>query len=145
MKLNEPISEEDHVRADTKHRRVVEGQIELINEAIELIKAGEPLTGIQAGIATTVLQNAKKMPINPQRKRPAGHPAKIPDIARLLYAGLIVQRGMSETSALKFVAEKFQVSVEAVKRKVGKIGPENEKRLAAEETSKAFLISKGHQ
>ena len=143
MKLNEPITEEDHIRADAEHRRIAENQINFINEMADRIEAGESLTSYQAGFTAAVLREAAKKLINPKRTRPAGHPVRLPDEARLWYADLIVHQGISETAALGVIADKYQVTLEAVKRKVGKLGSKNERLLAAEETRQAFLMVGG--
>jgi hypothetical protein len=141
VKLNEPISKEDHSRADDEYRCIAADQIESIKEIADLITAGETLNGYQTAIAAAILREAAKKRISHQRKHPAGHRQKIPDVARLWYARLIVHQKMSETAALKVIANQYDVTLEAVKRKMGKLGTENERHLATLETRKAFLLA----
>lgn len=140
MKLNEPTTKEEHVLANVKHQRLKESQRELKIEAADLLMAGKPLRRLQAGIVDAILREDGNTGSTSKRKRPAGRPTKIPDISRVIYAGLIAQTKMSQTAALKFIADLYDVTPEAVMRKMGMRGTEHEKQLAAEEMRKAFLL-----
>ncbi|EIU5573146.1 TPA: hypothetical protein ACKR13_000260 [Pseudomonas aeruginosa] len=145
MKLNEPITDEDHIRADAEHRRIAENQIRFINEIADLIEAGKPLNSLQIGYAVVVLREGAKKLINPVRPRPAGGRVKIPDEARLCYADWIVHEGLSENAAMERIAEMYQVSMTAVKRKMGKFGSKEEKLLALNEVDEAFRMVGGRR
>lgn len=140
MKINEPITPEEHALADAEHRRIVEDQQRL---ALELADTDELPIGLEAKIGAAILRGAAKgVALNPQRQRPTGRPALIPDVARLFYAAYVT-KGMSETAALKAIADKYDVTLQAAKRKMGKLGTKHERQLAAEETEKAFELLRG--
>lgn len=142
MKTNVPLTEEDHAREGKEHRERTLRNRKYLREIADLMEAGSPLNSMQVKFAASALRHVADI-MSLERPRPAGRPAKLPDDARLWYADLIVHQGMSETAALNFIADKYQVTLEAAKRKMGKIGTKNERLIAAEETREAFLMVGG--
>ncbi|MGF6091971.1 hypothetical protein [Pseudomonas sp. 18173] len=140
MKLNAPITPEDHARADAEHQHRVEEQKRLIGKIVELIERGEPLDRLQRGFICGFIKEAVPLVMKPKRRRSAGHPSSIPDEARILFAALVIHKGLSERAAMQKIAEKYGVSRAAVQRKMGRAGTPEERVLALAEMEVVYLL-----
>lgn len=142
MKLNEPITEEEHAKADDEHRRLIEAQKRHLLELADKVLNGEPFDKMDAGRIAAALRFTAKQ-LNPIRNRPAGRPAKIRDDCRLVYADLRTHEGFSQNAAIERIAEMYQVSTTAVKKKLGLIGSEPERSINKADTNLAFRLVGG--
>jgi len=141
MKFNEPITEEGHEKADREHRELAERQKKQLMELAKKIEDGQPLDKYETGRAVGAIRIAADR-INPVRKRPAGKPSKIRDDARLVYAVMRLD-GVSKNKAVERIAEMYEVSTTAVKKKLGLTGSSPEREINKDQTDQAFLMAGG--
>lgn len=127
MRINEPLSEEDHAEADAQHRRTAQNNIEFLNEVAELVATGQPLTDWQREWAAAAIRGfASGIPL--ERKRPPGKTPKVPEEAIVLRQ-IYIAGGNSVTEADERLAALYGVDVETlqsrVKRLARQISPES--------------------
>ena len=138
IKLNEPITEEEHEIADKNHRALIELQKQHLLELAEKINRGAPLNELDTARVVSALHYTANQ-LNPVRKRKAGKPSKIKDEAYLEYAAMRAE-GASKNHAIETIAESYQVSTTAVKKKLGAIGKGPEREINKQNLDLAFSL-----
>lgn len=128
MKMNTPITPEEHAAADEEHMRIVMKQKKYLRELADKLEDGEPISQIDSQVIAEILRDrAGRM--NTSRPRPKGKPAKIPDtFPHLLQAYMESCRFESENKAFEYFAELYGVSITALKNRLDHL-PESEKDL----------------
>ena len=119
MKLNQPLTEEQHKTADEEYKALVERQKKFIHSLADKLDAGGQLTPFEKSFATAVLRGAANG-MSTKRKRPAGKPAQLPGELAVLFAIKHVHQGKSKNAAYEELAAEFSVSVTAVKKELKK-------------------------
>lgn len=142
MRINEPITEEEHANADEEHRQLVERQRKYLLELADRVEKGEPLNRFDTKFVVLALQNLAKT-ISPIRKRRVGRPDKLRDEVRLKYAIMRTHDGLSKNAAIEKIAEIHGVSITSVRKKLGMIGNGPEREIAKAETNQAFFMIGG--
>lgn len=119
MKINAPLSEEDHARADEEHRRIAQNQIELLHEVASLIESGEPLTDLQRKWAAGAIRGfASGIPV--ERTRPPGKTPKVPEEALVLWQAYIAS-GNTGTQAEGRLAALYDVDLETLQSRLKRL------------------------
>jgi hypothetical protein len=120
-----------------RHREIAELQRKDAERLAKAIESGEQLNGIDQAVAAKLIRRgASTIPLK-QKKR-AGAPTKIPDTARIEFALLVANGGMTENKAMATLCRRYQVSREAMKKKLGRTGEGPERDIARNETDDAF-------
>ena len=118
MKINEPLTPEQHADSDEQYKRTAINQKQFMEEIAALLENGTPLNSLQAKFAAAVLRGAAKG-MSLQRPRPAGRPSKVPEEAIVLRT-VYIKGGMRPTDADNKLAEAYDVDLdtfrEAIKR-----------------------------
>lgn len=136
MKINQPITPEEHDAADLEHRSIAESQKAHGYELAERIRAGSDLTTQERLFVAACLRRAVDA-IDPVRKD--SRRRCVPDYARYQYATATVHNGRSSNGAIEDLADEYMVSETAIKKVLGKAGPKDARRAeAAEATAKAI-------
>ncbi len=119
MRVNEPLSEEDHAEADAEHRRIAQNQITFLNEVAELVATGQPLTDWQREWAAGAIRGfASGIPL--ERKRPPGKTPKVPEEAIVLRQ-IYIAGGRSVTEAEMLLAADYDVDVETLQSRIKRL------------------------
>lgn len=120
MRVNQPITEEQHAQADQDHAELAQRQKTYFNELASRLDAGEPISGMDRKLAAALIRRAAAA-ISTKRKRPKGQPAQVPDTVRLEYARLLAGDGLSSNKAMEELCERHSASLEAIKGKLGMV------------------------
>lgn len=132
MKINVPLTEEEHKRADEQYEHIAESQKDFINQMAEKIEAGETLTTFECSFVAAVLRGAADG-IRTKRPRRRGSPDKLPGELAVWFGLKTRVEGMSDNAAAEELAGKYGTSVEAVKKTLGLTGKDSgAKRKRAE-------------
>jgi hypothetical protein len=139
MKVNVPLTEEDHLEADKKHaERMLSIKNFLIDVANKLDK-GESLTSWETWWAVGVLKGHANS-LNSKRKRPAGRPAKLPGDIIVLFIAQHLGNGVPEDVVINSFAQEYGTSTTAVKKALGKAGKGPEREIAKAEYDQFVAI-----
>ena len=142
MKINEPVTEEQHKIADEEHSRIAKSQKDYLRSIADSLESGAPLDDHQLSWAVFFLRRAADKLISEIRPKPRGKPIKLPEHSAMEYAIWVVG-GMSENKAMEKIAEQYQVSIEAVKKKYGKAGTPEQRAKGAKLLDEAFFMVGG--
>lgn len=137
MKVNVPLTPEQHAQADAEYERVAVNQKKFIRDMADKLESGEKLDSFESAVIAAVLRGAAEG-INTQRTRPPGKPAKMPGEICLLFALKTLFQGVSENAAIEALAEEYEVSTTAVKKRLGKAGMGIEREIARQELQKTI-------
>lgn len=119
MRVNEPLTPEQHVQADQAHRELAESQKAFLNEIAALIEKGEPLSSWQRGWAVGAIRGfAKAIPL--KRKRPAGRPPVVPEEAIVLRQ-VYVEGGDTVAQAEEKLASHYGVDLETLQSRIKRL------------------------
>ena len=119
MRINQPITEEQHAQADKDYAELAQRQKAYFNELANRLEAGETINSMDRKLAAALIRRAAAA-ISTKRKRPKGQPAQVPDTVRLEYARLLGD-GLSSNKAMEELCERYSASLEAIKGKLGMV------------------------
>lgn len=118
MKLNTPITPEEHAAADENYKELALAQKEYLRQLADKLEKDEPLTKCDRE-TFVLLARDKADQISTKRKRPKGQPAKVPDMFPLWFrAHLSAGKSSSKNEALEHFSKKYGVSREALKKRL---------------------------
>lgn len=139
MKVNVPITEEQHAAADAEHLQRAKSFKRFYASVADRIEAGETLSIWERELAAAALRHVAAT-INEERPRPAGKPAKLPD-SELVMEFVVMTRhqSVSKDRAYERLAEKYSVSVTAVKKRLG-LGNDPETLARREEINSVLRV-----
>lgn len=139
MKVNVPVTEEQHAAADAEHSRVAKSQKRFCASVADRIEAGETLSGYEREWAAAALRHVGAT-ISEERPRPAGKPAKLPDFELVLeFIVMTRHQSVSKNDAYERLAEEHGVSVTAVKKRLG-LGNDPEAVVRREEINSVLHV-----
>lgn len=122
MRINEPLSEEDHAEADAEYRRIAQNKITFLNEVAKLVATGQPITDWQREWAAVAIRDAaSRIPL--ERKRPPGKTPKVPEEAIVLRQAYIAG-GNSVTEAEERLAALYDVDIETLQSRIKRLSKE---------------------
>lgn len=133
MKINVPITEEQHKIADLEYAELVKRQRKAFYSIADKLIAHELLTSYEAEIAAAIIK-AHAARMSEVRPRNPGKPARLPGELVVEYGMLIVFDNLSQNAALERLSEKYQVSETAIKKHLGLIGKTKEAYSKKQET-----------
>lgn len=138
MKINEPITSEEHKLADEKHENLALKQKDYFHSLADRIEKGETLDQSDLRLAASLVRRASNA-ISITRKRPQGKPVLIREIVRVQYAQLTELDGLTPNQAIEALCEIHQtpkepVSDTAIKKKLGFVGAGEKSKDAKRET-----------
>lgn len=109
MKMEFEHDAEGHARRQRQTTRLL----------AEKVESGEVLNGLERGFVAAILRGAAD---SIQATTRQGPPSKLPDgdDAAMEYAFLVVHQGKSKTQACSYLAEKYDVSIQAVRKRLSK-------------------------
>lgn len=119
MRVNEPLTPEQHAQADREHRERAESQKAFLNEIAALIEKGEPLSSWQKWWAVGAIRGfAETIPL--KRKRPAGRPPVVPEEVILLRQAY-VDGGDTVAQAEEKLASLYGVDLETLQSRIKRL------------------------
>lgn len=133
MKLNVPVTEEQHKNADLEYAELVKRQRKAFYSIADKLISRELLTSFEAEIAASIIK-AHATRMSEVRPREPGKPAKLPGELVVEYGALTVFDNLSQNAALVRLSEKYQVSETAIKKHLGLIGKTKEAYIRKQET-----------
>ncbi len=113
MKINVPLTDEQHAEADEQYRQTAESPKLFIQEMADLVEAGVSLNSFQSKFVAAVLRGAADGMSN-KRPRPAGRPIKVPEEALILRT-VYIKGGMRPTDADNKLADQYGVDLDVFK------------------------------
>lgn len=127
MKINQPLTEKDHKKADEQHAQTRANQHEFLNEVADKIRAGEPLSGWEKEWAAGAIRAfADTLPS--ERKKPAGKAPKVPEEAIIMRQVQIESHGLKVTEAEKLLAEQYGVDLETIQYRIKRLRQDFKKK-----------------
>ena len=118
MKINVPITPEEHARADEEYKLSAERQKDFIHRMAERIEAGDTLNSFEAKFIAAVLRRAAAG-ISTKRPRRRGQPDMLPGELPMLFAMKVRIEGMSEKDAIAALAGEFDVETASIEKRLG--------------------------
>ncbi|WP_137886277.1 hypothetical protein [Pseudomonas sp. 2FE] len=113
---------------DEQLRQMRETQRAQVREIADYLRDGKPLTKRQAQLAAGLLYvAAERLLVEPSP--PPGRPPKIPDDACWNFVSR-TRNGEGKNKVIADLAQQYEVSVEAIKKKIGNTGTAESKALA---------------
>lgn len=112
------------------HRRIAASQKAAAKAIAAKVKAGEALTPIERKVASALILHASAS-IPDDKPQPAGRPRALPDSVAFEAAMLVVHEEMTANAAATALAEKYDVSVPAVKQELGLVKRHDQSAKAA--------------
>lgn len=138
MKVNVPITEEQHAAADAEHSRLAKSHKRLCASLADRIEAGETLSAYERAFAADALRHVGAN--IGEKRRTAGKPAKLPDFELVMeFVVMTRHQSVSNNEAYERLAEKYSVSVTAVKKRLG-LGNDPETLARREEINSALRV-----
>lgn len=118
MKVNVPITEEQHAAADAEHSRLAKVHKRLCASLADRIEAGETLSTYERAYAADALRHVGAN--IGEKRRPAGKPPKLPDYELVTeFIGMTRHCGFKKIEAYTMLAHNYDVSLNAVKKRLG--------------------------
>lgn len=119
MKVNVPITPEQHEEADRKYAEVVKSQKDYSYDLVKRLRAGSELTDNDREWAASIVEAwANNLPT--KRKRPKGKPALLPDEIGIMY-WTSRSKGQGSNALIEQYAEKYGVTTQAVRSKIDQL------------------------
>ncbi|WP_296271196.1 hypothetical protein [Pseudomonas sp. UBA6323] len=119
MRVNQPLTPEQHVQEDEQHRKRTENSKAFLEEVASLIEAGEPLSPMQKEWAAGAIRAfAASLPL--ERKRNVGAPLRVPDEAILLRQ-VYISGGMPIGEAEEKLASLYEVDLETLQSRIKRL------------------------
>ncbi|MCC5451690.1 hypothetical protein LMJ53_08120 [Rheinheimera sp. UJ51] len=137
MKINEPITSEQHLAADHAHAETVKKQRAYIHSIAEKMETGKKLSSLESKWAAAVLRAAATR-MSEVRPRNIGKPSILPGDLAIHFNLKVVFDGLSRNKAIENLAEQFNVSETAIKKHLGLIGKDNESKKRKIETDEIY-------
>lgn len=125
MKINLPITNEDHQAADAEYAQTARNQKRYLNDLARKIENGEPLERMDRSVAAAVIRSAAKN-MSEKRPRPAGHQAQLPDFELVFEYAERRHAGMAKLASVEDLSNRYYVSAVAVKKRLGMVGNDPE-------------------
>lgn len=126
MRMNQPLTPEQHEQAEEQHRERAESTQAFLNDVADLIEAGEPLSSWQRKWATAAIRAfAGSIPL--KRKRSVGAKLKVPDEAILLRQAYI-NGGMTVAEAEERLAAQYGVDLETLQSRIKRLAKTTDPR-----------------
>lgn len=139
MKVNVPITEEQHAAADAEHSQVAKSKKRFLASVADRIEAGETLSICEREWVAAALRHVAAT-INEERPRPAGKPPMLPDYELVMeFIVMTRHQSVSKDRAYRLLAEKYGVSVTAVKKRLG-LGNDPEAVARREEINSVLRV-----
>lgn len=119
MRINQPLSNEEHDQADLEHKERAESQKQFLREVADLLESGQQLDDWQRSWAAGAIRGfAKSIPL--ERKRPAGKTPKVPeDALAIRYAH--IKSGMKVIDAEKKLADLYGVDLDTLQDRIKRL------------------------
>ncbi len=119
MRINEPLTPEQHAQADDEHRERAESNRDFLISVAQKIESGDPLDSWEGKWAAAAIRGfAKSIPL--ERKRSPGRPHKVPEEAILLRQAYI-NGGDSVAQAEERLAELYGVDLETLQSRIKRL------------------------
>lgn len=116
MRVNQPLTPEQHEQADEQHRKSADNNKAFLNDVADLIEAGEPLSAWQRKWAAAAVR-AFSASIPLERTKPVGRQAELPEEIILLRQAYI-GGGMKVTEAEEKLAAQYDVDPDKVRERI---------------------------
>lgn len=118
MKVNVPVTEEQHAAAAAEHSRLAKSQKRFCASLADRIEAGETLSAYERAFAADALRHVGAN--IGEKRRPAGKPPMLPDYELVMeFVVMTRHQSVRKNNAYERLAEKYGVSVTAVKNRLG--------------------------
>lgn len=119
MRVNQPLTPEQHEQEDEQHRKRTESNKAFLDQVAGLIEAGEPLSPLQKKWAAGAIRAfAASLPL--KRKRNVGARLMVPDEAILLRQAYI-SGGMPIGEAEEKLASLYEVDLETLQSRIKRL------------------------
>lgn len=119
MRINEPLTPEQHAQADAEHRERTERIRGLLDGLAQKVESGDPLDSLERKRAASAIRGfAKSIPL--ERKRSPGRPHKVPEEAILLRQ-VYINGGDSVARAEERLAELYGVDLETLQSRIKRL------------------------